>query len=93
MSSAASQQDGSFLRDFLFHSAAYGSNGVVVAGDNNSNFARRNDLLSLNHYTITDRGIVVGDTVEGVTGRLGWSALRTEHAAHPDVPAASALAR
>ena len=54
LSSAASQQDGSFLRDFIFHTAAYGSNGVVVAGDNNTNFARRNDLLSINHYTITN---------------------------------------
>ena len=46
----------------------------------------------LNHYTITDHGIVVGDTVEGVTGRLGWSALRTEGAPDPSVLAASAPA-
>ncbi|MDX6393494.1 MAG: circadian clock protein KaiC [Streptosporangiaceae bacterium] len=44
----------------------------------------------LNHYAITDRGIVVGDTVEEVTGRLGWSALRTEEV---PPPATSARAR
>jgi circadian clock protein KaiC len=36
--------------------------------------------MSLFSYTITDHGIVVGDVLEGVTGRLGWSALRTPHA-------------
>jgi circadian clock protein KaiC len=47
----------------------------------------------MNYYTITDHGIVVGDTVEGVTGRLGWSVLRTEDAPPPEVPADPAPAR
>jgi circadian clock protein KaiC len=33
--------------------------------------------MTLNSVTITDRGLVVGDVLESVTGRLGWSALRT----------------
>jgi circadian clock protein KaiC len=33
--------------------------------------------MTLNSVTITDRGLVVGNELEGVTGRLGWSALRT----------------
>ena len=33
--------------------------------------------MTLNSFTITERGIEVGDELEGVTGRLGWSALRT----------------
>jgi hypothetical protein len=31
----------------------------------------------LNSIRITDRGLVVGNELESVTGRLGWSALRT----------------
>jgi circadian clock protein KaiC len=34
--------------------------------------------MSLNQFTITDAGPIVGDRLEGVTGRLGWSALRTQ---------------
>jgi circadian clock protein KaiC len=45
--------------------------------------------MTLNSYTITDHGLIVGDRIEGATGRLGWSALRTEDPAHPDAPAAS----
>ena len=33
--------------------------------------------MTLNSVSITDRGLVVGSELEGVTGRLGWSALRT----------------
>jgi hypothetical protein len=55
LSCAASDQGGSFLRDFVFHSA--GSPGqILVGGSNNSNFTRRNDLGSINHYTITATG-------------------------------------
>ena len=32
--------------------------------------------MTLNSFTITEHGIVVGGKLEGVTGRLGWSALR-----------------
>jgi circadian clock protein KaiC len=34
--------------------------------------------MTLNSYTITDQGVTVGDNLEGVTGRLGWSALRAQ---------------
>ena len=34
--------------------------------------------LTLNSVSITDHGLVVGNELEGVTGRLGWSALRTD---------------
>jgi circadian clock protein KaiC len=34
--------------------------------------------MTLNRYDITDRGLEVGGQLEGVTGRLGWSALRTQ---------------
>jgi circadian clock protein KaiC len=33
--------------------------------------------MTLNGFTITGHGLVVGDRIEGATGRLGWSALRT----------------
>jgi circadian clock protein KaiC len=33
--------------------------------------------MTLNSVSITDRGLVVGNELESVTGRLGWSALRT----------------
>jgi circadian clock protein KaiC len=34
--------------------------------------------MTLNSVSITDRGLVVGKELQGVTGRLGWSALRTD---------------
>ena len=34
--------------------------------------------MTLNSVSITDRGLVVGNELEGVTGRLGWSTLRTD---------------
>ncbi len=33
---------------------------------------------TLTSFTIADQGITIGGPLEGVTGRLGWSALRTE---------------
>jgi circadian clock protein KaiC len=33
--------------------------------------------MTLNSVRISDRGLVVGNELESVTGRLGWSALRT----------------
>lgn len=55
---AASQQDGNFLRDFIFHVAKDSSTGkLLVAGDNNTNFATREDLENLpNHYEVTQSG-------------------------------------
>jgi circadian clock protein KaiC len=38
----------------------------------------RPHAMTLNRVTITDAGLIVGDRLEGVTGRLGWSALRTQ---------------
>jgi circadian clock protein KaiC len=38
----------------------------------------RPHAMTLNQVTISDTGLAVGDTLEGVTGRLGWSALRTQ---------------
>jgi circadian clock protein KaiC len=35
--------------------------------------------MTINSAAITDEGLVVGDTLEGITGRLGWSALRTQN--------------
>jgi hypothetical protein len=55
VSVAANTPGGSHRRDFVFHAA--GSPGqVLIAGDNNSNFARRNDLGTLSPYTITSSG-------------------------------------
>jgi circadian clock protein KaiC len=38
----------------------------------------RPHAMTLNQVTISDTGLAVGETIEGVTGRLGWSALRTQ---------------
>ena len=38
----------------------------------------RPHAMTLNEVTITDSGLAVGDRLEGVTGRLGWSALRAQ---------------
>jgi circadian clock protein KaiC len=46
--------------------------------------------MTLNGVTITDRGIEIGDVLESVTGRLGWSALRTQGPMEPARPAAPA---
>ena len=49
--------------------------------------------MTLNSVTITDRGLVVGKKLEGVTGRLGWSALRTQGPMEPVRPVARSSAR
>jgi len=49
--------------------------------------------MTLNSFAITDRGVTVGDLIEGVTGRLGWSALRTQDPLYPARPAAPTAAR
>jgi circadian clock protein KaiC len=43
--------------------------------------------MSLNSVTITGRGLEVGPALTSVTGRLGWSALRTQGLADPARPA------
>jgi hypothetical protein len=55
VTTAANNQAGSHLRDFIFHAA--GEPGkVLIAGSNNSNFARRGDLATLDNYAITESG-------------------------------------
>jgi circadian clock protein KaiC len=48
--------------------------------------------MSLNTITITDSGPEVGHALDSVTGRLGWSALRTQGPAEPARPATPAAA-
>ena len=53
----------------------------------------RSHSMSLNDLTITDNGLEVGHELDSVTGRLGWSALRTRELwyrpRHPASPAAA----
>jgi circadian clock protein KaiC len=44
--------------------------------------------MTLNSVTINDHGLQVGDALEMVTGRLGWSALRAQDS--PDLTSAAA---
>jgi hypothetical protein len=48
--------------------------------------------MTLNSISITGRGLVVGNELESVTGRLGWSALRTDGPLEPIRPAAKSWA-
>jgi circadian clock protein KaiC len=48
--------------------------------------------MTLNSVSITNHGLVVGDELESVTGRLGWSALRTYGPLEPVRPAAKSSA-
>ena len=56
LSMAANNQSNSHLRDFIFHAASNASGNVFIAGSNNTNFTRRNDLGSLNNYEVTSSG-------------------------------------
>ena len=56
LSSAANDQAGSHRRDFIFHTASNAAGEVLVGGSNNSNFTRRNDLATINHYAIDATG-------------------------------------
>jgi hypothetical protein len=56
LDTAASTNTGGFLRDFIFHAASNASGEVLIGGSNNTNFTRRNDLATINHYTITATG-------------------------------------
>jgi circadian clock protein KaiC len=49
--------------------------------------------MTLNSVTITDHGLVVGNAIENVTGRLSWTALRTPGPLEPAEPVAPTLAR
>jgi len=46
--------------------------------------------MSLNSVIIGDHGLEVGPALDSVTGRLGWSALRTQGPAEPATPTARA---
>lgn len=51
---AASNQSGNHLRDFIFHVTKDSSTGkLLVGGSNNTNFAPREDLESINSYEVT----------------------------------------
>ena len=44
-------------------------------------------------FHISDHGITIGEKLEGVTGRLGWTALRTQDGRHPGgIPMSAELA-
>ena len=54
---ASSAAGGGHLRDFIFHVAKDTSTGtLLVAGDNNTNFATREDLETINHHVVTAAG-------------------------------------
>ncbi len=55
-STAVNNQAGSHRRDFIFHTASNASGEILVAASNNTNFTRRDDLATINHYTITTSG-------------------------------------
>lgn len=55
ISAAASNPSGGHRRDFIFHAAGY-PGSILVAASNNSNFTRRNDLGTINHYVVTTPG-------------------------------------
>lgn len=56
LSVASSKQDGGHLRDFIFHTASNANGQILVGGSNNTNYARRNDLASINHHVISTSG-------------------------------------
>ena len=92
VSSAVSNQSSAHLRDYIFHTASDGEGKILVAGSNNSNFARRNDLATLNHYTVNSSGwytlewnfrdnglgsLAVDLNLRDASGGLLWTETRT----------------
>ena len=51
---------------------------------------RSKHKTALHTVTITDSGLVVGNEIESVTGRLGWSVLRTPGLLEPSSPSPGA---
>ena len=51
---------------------------------------RSKHKTALHTVTITDSGLVVGNEIESVTGRLGWSVLRTPGLREPSSPSPGA---
>lgn len=59
LSSAVNNQSNDHRRDFIFHAAADDNTNpgnVLIAASNNSGFAKRNDLETINHYVISTSG-------------------------------------
>jgi circadian clock protein KaiC len=63
---------------------------LIVRAVHVARMRSRAHSMSLNSLTITDRGLEVGHVLHSVTGRLGWSALRTQGPAEPARPATPA---
>ncbi|MBK7408029.1 MAG: HYR domain-containing protein [Saprospirales bacterium] len=93
LSSAVSNTSGSHRRDFIFHTAGYSGGQILVGADNNTNYARRGDLGSINHYTITASGwytfewlfydggagqLYVDLNLRDASGTLLWTETRTD---------------
>lgn len=55
-STASNDAAGVNRRDFIIHVGKQANGDLLVAGSNNSNFATRMDLASINHYAVTSAG-------------------------------------
>ncbi len=92
VSSAVSNQANGHRRDFIFHAASYTSGTITIGASNNSNFTRRNDLLSINHITLNTSGwytfewnyrnqagqLAVDMTVRPLAGTVVFTEVRTD---------------
>jgi len=92
VSAAVSNQGGGHLRDFIFHAASDAGGNILIAADNNSNFTKRNDLGSINHYTVTASGwytlewvfrdnagvLAVDCNLRDASGTLLWTETRSD---------------
>lgn len=92
VSTAASGQDGAHRRDFIFHAASDAGGNILIAADNNTGFTKRNDLGSINHYTVTNSGwytlewvfrdnagvLAVDCNLRDAAGALLWSETRSD---------------
>ncbi len=53
---AANGADGAHRRDFIFHVGEVAAGTLLIGADNNTNFATRMDLASINNYAVTSAG-------------------------------------
>ena len=88
---AASDQAGGFLRDFIFHAASAANGHILVGADNNTNFAKRGDLATINHYEVAASGwytfewnfratngvLAVDCNLRDASGNLLWTETRS----------------
>lgn len=56
LSVASSNQTGGHLQDFIFHTCSDASGKILVGASNNSNFTRKINLTSGNHYEVNTSG-------------------------------------